>query len=407
MPHAGCHSPGRGCRRCRRWGRRRSRSPPLYESLFLHPGPQGGRGKPPLCALDKRERVQYLGGRALPLLVLVRPGAAAGSALLKLLPLAPGSCRPRGAHTPALGSVPPAGFVAPAASIRGAGLGSGAEEPPPAPVFASLPGGAGPGPELSWALSRGVSTREGPGASPRGMGTGPAPAATALQGACKHGATAPVPRASPEGGCGARPSWGAASRLGVWGWVHAHGAGCMPRALPLGWGRLGCGCRLGPSPCPRVWLLPCPPCEAAGLLLPQAPSPAQLLRGSPCPCPWLSPAPSRGQICSLQPQPQPLPAALPQRTRPELRQAQVPLPPPRPRRAAGPGRRHRPGRQLLPRGHPGLGRCQGKARVQEGQGGRQAGCQQPLGALLYARVIYLCMLTIQEGLSRCFSFPRW
>lgn len=217
-----------------------------------------------------------------------------------------------------------------------------------------------------------------------------------------------------------------------WGWVHAQGSalglgqagvggGCSPgpvgSSLPAlrpgsdHWVLPGahrcCGCRMGPSPCPGAWLLPCPPCGAAGLLLAQAPSPAQLLRGGPCPCPWLSPAPSRGQICSLQPQPQPLPAALPQRTRPELHQAQVPLPPPRPCRAAGPGRRHRPGRQLLPRGHPGLGRCQGKARVQEGQGGRQAGCQQPLGALLYARVIYSCMLTIQEGLSRCFSFPRW
>lgn len=190
-------------------------------------------GESPLCALLISEsKYNTSRGRALPLLVLVRPGAAAGSALLKLLPLAPGSCRPRGAHTPALGSVPPAGFVAPAASIRGAGLGSGAEEPPPAPVFASLPGGAGPGPELSWALSRGVSTREGPGASPRGIGAGPAPAATSLQGACKRAATAPIPRASPEGGCGARPSWGQPP-----GWVC--GAGCVPGALPLGWGRLG------------------------------------------------------------------------------------------------------------------------------------------------------------------------
>lgn len=259
VPHAGCRSAGRGCRRCRRWGRRRSPSPPLYESLFLHPGPQGGRGKPPLCALGKRERVQYLGGRALPLLVLVRPGAAAGSALLKLLPLAPGSCRPWGAHTPALGSVLPAGRVAPAASIRGAGLGSGAEEPPPAPVFASLPGGAGPGPELSWALSRGVSTREGPGASPRGMGTGPAPAATALQGACKHGATAPVPRASPEGGAGHNQAGGQPPGWGC-------GAGCVPMGLGAcpglcpwvgaSWGGWGVLTRTGGQQ---------PPCPEAGL----------------------------------------------------------------------------------------------------------------------------------------------
>lgn len=109
------------------------------------------KGESPLCALLISEsKYNTSRGRALPLLVLVRPGAAARSALLKLLPLAPGSCRPQGAHTSALGSVPPAERVAPAASIRGAGLGSGAEEPPPAPVFASLPGGAGPGPDLSW-----------------------------------------------------------------------------------------------------------------------------------------------------------------------------------------------------------------------------------------------------------------
>ncbi|XP_035166965.1 translation initiation factor IF-2-like [Oxyura jamaicensis] len=338
-----------------------------------------------------------------------------------LLPLAPGSCRPRGVTPPALGRVPPTGCLAPAASVCGAGDGSGAQEPPPAPVFASLPRGAGPGPDPSQR-----SAGEGaPGKGhPQGaVGQSQPPLPPLCKAPCKraHG-TRPQGKAgggargttklggSPQPGLGHCGAGCVPVGLGAcpWGWVTAQGSvlgdgegwggwraltrtgrqqpPCLEAALagaeaglcltPLGaaWGpplvRAHSGCRLGPSCCPGAWLLPCPPWEAVGLIL-------QLggcLPG-PCPCPGLSPAPSQGQVCSLWPWPRPwpLPTALPQWLRPELRQAQVPLPLPRPRRAAGLGRRHRPGRQLLPRGRPGTRLLTAEEGARPGGAGREAG----------------------------------
>lgn len=160
--------------------------------------------------------------------------------------------------------------------------------------------------------------------------------------------------------------------------------------------------QLGPSRCPGAGLLPCPPWEAAGLILQlggclPGTFPSAAAKGRPLPL-------SRAEPCSvpgpglLPPAPAPAPA---RGTWPELHQAQVPLPPPRPQRAAGPGRRPAPSWEAAATPRPtrdspadGRGRCT-SARGREG--GRE-GCEQPLGALLYARVIYTCMLTIQEGL---------
>lgn len=160
--------------------------------------------------------------------------------------------------------------------------------------------------------------------------------------------------------------------------------------------------QLGPSRCPGAGLLPCPPWEAAGLILQlggclPGTFPSAAAKGRPLPL-------SRAEPCSV-PGPgllPPVPAPAPARgTWPELHQAQVPLPPPRPQRAAGPGRRPAPSWEAAATPRPtrdspadGRGRCT-SARGREG--GRE-GCEQPLGALLYARVIYTCMLTIQEGL---------
>lgn len=297
----------------------------------------------------------------------------------------------------------------------------------------------------SAAVSRGKpgggSTREGP--SPRGVGAEPAPAATSVQGAVQTRGHGTRPQGKPGGRAQGTTKLGGCLQPGLGcvglgacpgGWVRARGSALGDGAGWGGWRVLtgtswqqppcleavlagaeaglcltpgycpgptaGACPQLGPSRCPGARLLPCPPWEAAGLILQlggclPGTFPSAAAKGRPLPL-------SRAEPCSV-PGPGLLPPApAPARgTWPELHQAQVPLPPPRPQRAAGPGRRPAPSWEAAATPRPtrdspadGRGRCT-SARGREG--GR-AGCEQPLGALLYARVIYTCMLTIQEGL---------
>ncbi|XP_040393560.1 skin secretory protein xP2-like [Cygnus olor] len=371
-----------------------------------------------------------------------------------LLPLAPGSCRPRGAHTSRPGQRSPRRMHGTGSIhtwcggwIRGRGA-------PACPCLCFPARGsrarARPQPALGRARSAAVShgkpgrgsTREGP--SPRGIGAEPAPAATSVQGAVQTRGHGTCPQGKPGGraqgttklgGC-LQPGLGCmAVGLGAcpWGRVRARGSGLGDGAGWGGW-RVLTGTSWQQPPCLEAVLAGaeaglclttgyCPGTAGAGWgraaspglgcspVLPgrlrvsscsledasQAPSPAQLLRGRPLPLSWAEPCSVPGP--SLLP---PAPAAAPARgTWPELHQAQVPLPPPRPHRAAGPGRRPAPSWEAAATPRPtrdspadGRGRC---TSTRGREGGRE-GCEQPLGALLYARVIYTCMLTIQEGL---------
>lgn len=200
----------------------------------MHPGPQGERGKPSLCALDKREQVQYLaregpapaGTRAAGSCGQERAAEASPTRTRELPPagcshLCPGQRSPHRTRGTS-GIHPWCG-----AWIRGRGA-------PACPCLCFPARGSRARARPQLALSRGVSTREGPGASPEGIGAEPAPAATSLQGACKHAATAPIPRASPEGGGAGHNQAGGQPP----GWVC--GAGCVPVGLcpwvGAGWG---------------------------------------------------------------------------------------------------------------------------------------------------------------------------
>lgn len=213
-----------------------------------------GKGKPSLCTLDKREQVQYLpregpapaGTRASRRCGQERAAAAS--------PTRTGELPPAGcSHLPPWAAFPPpdAWHRQHPYVVRGLDPGQRSPRLPLALLPCLGEQGQGQAPadarqgeergRVPWEAWRREHQRR---AVPKGHPLPPLP--PLCKAPCKHAATAPVPRTSPEGGRRARPSWEAASSraLGAWGWVR--GAGCVPGGLgacpglcPRGWGRLG------------------------------------------------------------------------------------------------------------------------------------------------------------------------